>query len=58
MTLFFNLNVNDVFDNMSYFRFLYNIKKKSLRQIVKMNEKPFKEQKHDINYRRTHDNET
>ena len=30
MTSFFNLNVNDVFDNVSHFRFLYNIKKKKI----------------------------
>ena len=27
---FFSLNVNDAFDNMSHFRFLYNIKKRKI----------------------------
>ena len=30
MTLFFNLNVNDVFDNVSHLHFLHNIKKKRI----------------------------
>ena len=30
MTSFFNLNVNEAFDNMSHFRFLHNIKKKRI----------------------------
>ena len=30
MTSFFNLNVNDVFDNVSYFHFLYNMRKKRI----------------------------
>ena len=30
MTSFFNLNVSDVFDNVSHFRFFYNMKKKRI----------------------------
>ena len=30
MTSFFNLNVNDVFDNVSHLRFFYNMKKKKV----------------------------
>ena len=58
MKLFFNLNVKNVFDNMLHLRLLYNIKKKNFRQIVKMNKNFFEKQKHDINYRKSHDNKT
>ena len=50
MISFFNLNVSKVFDNVSHFRFLYNMKKKDFKQIVKMNERFFEKQKHNINH--------
>ena len=51
MTSFFSLNVNDVFDNVLHSCFFSQYKKKkNFKQIIKMNEKLFKEQKHDIIY--------
>ena len=41
MISFFNLNVNDAFDNVSHFHLFHKIKKENFRQIVKMNEKFF-----------------
>ena len=57
MTLFFNLNVNDVFDNVLHLRLFHNMKKKNLKQIVKMNKRFSEKQKHDINYWKLHDDE-
>ena len=39
MILFFNLNASDVFDNVLHIQFLYNMKKKDVEQIVKINRK-------------------
>ena len=52
----FNLNVNNAFDNVSHLRFLYNMKKRKIfKQIIKINEKLSEKQKHNIDYRKTHD---
>ena len=42
MTLFFNLNVNNAFDNVSHLRLLYNIRRKNFKQTAKINKKLFK----------------
>ena len=57
--LFFNLNVNETFDNVSHFRFLYNNKKKkNFEQIVKINQKLSEKQKHNIDHKKSYDDET
>ena len=58
MTLFLNLNVSEVFDNVLHFRLLHNIRKKNIKQIVKMSERFSEKQKYHINYRKIHADET
>ena len=50
MTSLFSLNVSDVFDNVLHFQLFHNMKKKNLKQIVKMSEKLYKKQKHNNDY--------
>ena len=56
--LFLNLNVSEAFDNVLHSQLLYNIRKKNIKQIVKINERFSEKQKHYIDHRKIHANET